>query len=164
ADGTFTLNAPSGTFEVHVEPWEVLSPKTITVGDKDLTGVRIEVDALASVSGRVTHKGEPVAGANVTLGGTGGQHQAATDVGGHYSVKGLAAGRYRVGATSPRHEAFGYYKPEHFTVSAREHRDGMDIELNFAGSIAGVVVDQKGAPVSGVWVEFDLIGGSDSGS
>jgi protocatechuate 3,4-dioxygenase beta subunit len=163
SDGSFVVSVPSGTFDVRVMPWDVISPKSITVGDGDVTGVRIEVEQLASVRGRITYKGEAVAGAIAQLSGTGGPHQAASDADGRYEIRGLPPGTYHIFATSARHEAFGEAHPDHFPVAAREHLDGKDIELNFAGSIAGVVVDQKGAPVPGVWVSFDLIGGSDGG-
>ncbi|HEX7704364.1 MAG TPA: carboxypeptidase regulatory-like domain-containing protein, partial [Kofleriaceae bacterium] len=45
-----------------------------------------------------------------------------------------------------------------------ETKTGADVEINLSGSIAGVVVDQNDAPVSGASLEFRLVHGIDSGS
>lgn len=49
--------------------------------------------------------------------------------------------------------AFG--APPDFTLAAGEQRAGVDIELQWAGSIEGTVVEASGAPAAGVYVRFE---------
>lgn len=151
-DGSFVLdrvwrgdNVPS------IFPYEVVSPKAIDVrGDRE--GVVIEVADLASVRGRVLRRGVPLAGADVSLAGGGTRRELRTENDGSYEVKGLRPGTVAIQAQSGDRTAFAH--PTQVVLAAGEHRSGVDIELNFAGAIAGTVVDQDGKPVEGVYVRW----------
>jgi hypothetical protein len=157
SDGTFTID--------HVRPGEYRAfvdgasePPPIVVDAADVTGVDIEVEATATVSGRVLAGGKPVDGVNVRI-----ERWAATsEADGRYTIRGVGAGTHEIYAESKRVGAFT--RDRTVTVTAGEDKTGVDIELDLAGSIAGVVVDQDGAPVPGVFLSFSLVRGKDFGS
>src|SRR5690606_1469201 len=110
----------------------------------DVLGVTVEVDALSSISGRVTRLGRPVDGARVYARPTEQKLEgyppapATSDVDGHFVLRGVPAGSYRVYAESKR---VGAFTPgPAVTVRDGEDRTGVEVELNLAGSIAGSVV------------------------
>lgn len=157
---------PDGTFELeHLFPsvYRVgitnyrLEDVTITLGTEDKRDVVLEVEARSTLAGRVTYRGQPVDGALVR--GNGGT--VTTDVDGNYLLR-LEPGAQAIYAESKRLGAFATDKK--LTLAKTEHRKGFDIELDLAGAIEGVVVDQTGKPVGGVALEFSLINGRDFGA
>ncbi len=160
ADGGFWLD--------HLEPGDYVAKvfgydmkddaPAIHVDTADVSGVKIEVTSRASVTGRVTHAGKPVEGADVRVG----YQHVVTDAEGRYEVRGLEAGTYRVYGESTR---LGVFSPgPRVDLGAHDRKTGVDVELDLAGSISGKVVDQEGAPAVGVLVSFSLLHGRDYGA
>jgi hypothetical protein len=72
-----------------------------------------------------------------------------------------SAGTYWLTAQS---ESLGAFSAEvRVDLAEREVRQGVVLNLDLAGSIAGVVLDQEDRPVRGASVEFSLVGGRDVG-
>ncbi len=106
----------------------------------------------ASVAGVVVNAitGDPLPRAHVTLGGfAAGKQQnfgAMTTAEGKFSITGLAAGNYGIGANR-----LGFIFSPHgsngFVLKAGDHKDDLTLKLTPAGAIAGTVVDADGEPV-----------------
>src|SRR5215475_11587155 len=106
----------------------------------------------ATVSGRVTLNGEPVANVVVALQNPPGPSpspgiRVRTDGAGQFRFTGVTAGRYVLGALAP-----GFISPSDqlygsqgalITVSEGENMDGVSIELKRGGAIAGRVTDSR---------------------
>src|SRR2546422_5422482 len=109
----------------------------------------------ATVSGRVTLKGEPARGVMVIL-QTQNQNasnspRARTDESGRFNFTGLPAGRYSLSAAAP-----GYVSPDDTNYPVRgktlnladgEKVENVDLEIKRGGVIAGRVTDSQGRPV-----------------
>ena len=110
----------------------------------------------ATVSGRVTLKGEPARGVTVIMKA---QNQnapnaprARTDESGRFHFTGLPAGKYSVFAAAP-----GYVSPDDDSVFAvrgktlnlaeGEKVENIDLEIKRGGVIAGRVIDSQGRPL-----------------
>lgn len=153
-DGSFVLDAvPPGPFSLAVDGYEVLAP-AIAEAVAPETEVVVEVAGKARVVGRVTQGGSPVAGAQVqlrgTAGGWGGWARTKTD--GTYEIGGLEAGSYQIGAQTEN----AFARKRTVAIAKGQRLEGIDIELDLAGEVSGVVVDQRGDPVAGVAVVFEL--------
>lgn len=160
ADGSFVIDhAMPGDYEGFVVQHKLANPTKVKVGATDATDVVIEVDRLATISGRVTRQGKPIDGAEVWARST--QMRATTDSDGKFTLRNLAAGSFGVYAESKRIGAFATGPT--IVVAAGEQRTGVDIELDLSGSVSGIVVDQNDVPVAGVYVRFSLLHGSDFG-
>jgi hypothetical protein len=110
----------------------------------------------ATISGRVTLNGEPVANVVVALQNPPGPSpspgiRVRTDGAGQFRFTGVTAGRYVLGALAP-----GYISPSDqswgpqgalITVSEGENMDGVSIELKRGGAIAGRVTDSRRRPI-----------------
>src|SRR5262249_1033418 len=106
----------------------------------------------ATISGRVTLNGEPVANVVVALQNPPGPPpspgiRVRTDGAGQFRFTGVTAGRYVLGALAP-----GFISPSDqlygsqgalITVSEGENMDGVSIELKRGGAIAGRVTDSR---------------------
>jgi hypothetical protein len=106
----------------------------------------------ATISGRVTLDGEPVANVVVALQSPPGLPpspgiRVKTDGAGQFRLTGVTAGRYVLGALAP-----GFISPTDqpygpqgklITVSEGENMDGVSIELKRGGAIAGRVTDSR---------------------
>src|SRR5262245_5594989 len=106
----------------------------------------------ATISGRVTLNGEPVANVVVALQNPPGPSpspgiRVRTDGAGQFRFTGVTAGRYVLGALAP-----GFISPSDqsygpqgalSTVSEGENMDGVSIELKRGGAIAGRVTDSR---------------------
>jgi hypothetical protein len=153
-DGTFVLDAvPPGTFSIAVDEYEVLEPLTAEAVTPT-TEIVVKVAHKARVLGRVTREGRPVADVSVRLIGSdrswGGS--ATTTADGMYEVGGLDPGTFEIMTQS---EA-AFARTQSITVAKGQRLEGVDIELDLAGEVSGVVVDQHGAPVAGVAVIFEM--------
>jgi protocatechuate 3,4-dioxygenase beta subunit len=109
----------------------------------------------ATVSGRVTLKGEPARGVMIILDGRtsfpSNTHSARTDENGRFRFTGVAAGRYSVDAFAP-----GYASTKDKSHSALEKSlnitegeevENIDFEIKRGGIIAGRITDSQGRPV-----------------
>lgn len=168
-DGTFVIeNLLPGDYEVSAQPSVPPSALKVKLEQTDVDGLTLEMDARSSIAGRVTYEGKPVDGAWVqarppNARGEGDFRGSAdtTDAEGRFVLRGLASGSYRLYAQSPR---VGAFTPGPIvSVSEREDKTGVDVELDLSGSIAGAVVDQSGVPVAGAHLRFSLLKGNDFG-
>ncbi len=151
-DGTFLLDRVwRGDNIFTVTPYEVMSPKSVIAAGHG-EDVTIEVSALGAVRGRVSRHGQPVADAMVQVSGSGNSAAATSASDGTYEIKGLRPGKLTVFTQSYGEGAFDLPVP--VTLAAGEHKDGVDLDLKFAGAISGTVVDQDGKPVEGAYVRF----------
>src|SRR5499426_923618 len=110
----------------------------------------------ATISGRVTLNGEPVANVVVALQNPPGPSpspgiRVRTDGAGQFRFTGVTAGRYVLGALAP-----GFISPSDqswgpqgalISISEGENMDGVSIELKRGGAIAGRVTDSRRRPV-----------------
>jgi RNA polymerase sigma factor (sigma-70 family) len=150
-DGSFVLdNVSRGVQTLDVVSYEVREPKSLVVDAEEISGVRVVVELMASIAGTVTQRGRSFAGATV-FGGRG--ISASSDDDGHYIIRGLTPGKYRLSAENNSHGAFGT-APD-VTVAAGEQRSGIDIDLRYGGGIAGTIIEASGAPAGGVFVHFE---------
>jgi hypothetical protein len=160
ADGSFWIDRlEPGEYTAKVPLYDMPEDAPpIHVETTDVTGVVLAVTSRASIAGRVTHAGKPVEGADVRVG----YHHVVTDADGRYEVRGLEAGTHIVYAESPR---LGVFSPgPTVELGAHDHKAGVDVDMQLAGSISGKVVDQDGAAASGVLVNFSLLRGRDYGA
>jgi hypothetical protein len=111
----------------------------------------------ATISGRVTLNGEPVANVVVALQNTPGPPpspggRVRTDGAGQFRFTGVTAGRYVLGALAP-----GFISPSDrpygpqgalIAVSEGENMDGVSIELKRGAAIAGRVIDSRGRAIA----------------
>lgn len=155
-DGSFTID--------HVLPGEYgfgpVPDLRVKVEKADVAGVVVELAPPSSIAGRVLRDGKPVSGARLRANRS--SFTDRTDHEGRYTLRVPEPGTYRLSATSDRLGAFA--RDVEVTVGSGEHKTGVDVNLELAGSIAGIVVDQKGMPVSGVFLRFSLLGNKDVGA
>ena len=148
-DGTFTLEGvPMGTVVLQAMPYEVVAPKQLEVKSPTVDNVRLEVAALAALHGTITREGKPVKDA-VLLGQ--GFPEVHADSSGAYRVEGLMPGELSFFVDSAELKAFA--RVENVKVAAGEDKL-VDIELDFAGRVKGLVVDESGKPVPTVYVRM----------
>jgi hypothetical protein len=167
SDGSFVFeNLAHGEYRIAALP--ILNANAgleLKLDKADVDGLQIDVDPWASIAGRVTRAGKPIDGATVQVYDVPSQGgaftSAATDGDGRFIVRELPARSYRLYAESKR---VGAFTPGPVvTVANGDHRTGVEVEMSLAGSIAGTVVDQAGAPVAGAHLRFSLINGEDFG-
>lgn len=159
ANGRFVLEGvPRGHVSFSVWPYAVQSPTSLTVDDEALDGITVELAALGVLHGRVTRRGQPVAGAEVRC-STGTPKTTTTDLDGQYTFEGLPAGPSRL-AAQELDVAKAYSAGQFVTIAAGENRQ-VDIELSSSAEASGVVVDEHERPVAGVDVKLQMIDGRD---
>ncbi|NVB80032.1 MAG: sigma-70 family RNA polymerase sigma factor [Kofleriaceae bacterium] len=146
ADGSFELTSvPFGSVALEAWPHRVASPARLNVDRATIENVTVEVAQLATIRGTITRHGEPVAGASVFAPRLA---TAIADSHGVYALEGLPAGEIHFFAGHAGDKAFADK-----VVTVREGEDKtVDVELDLAGEASGVVVDERGNPVSGVYV------------
>jgi protocatechuate 3,4-dioxygenase beta subunit len=152
-------------------------PVTIEPPTRDLDLGQLVLETGAALAGVVRDGAQvPLAGVKIRLGrqveepiwlGFGGE-SAVTGSDGRFRFDGLRAGTYRLSTASSRH-----VPASHKVVLERgQDRDDVSIELREGGYVAGVVLDDLGAPVAGARVaplrqrggEFLVIEGFGAGS
>src|SRR5215831_4914061 len=110
----------------------------------------------ATVSGRVTLKGEPARGVMVILQtqnqGPSNAPRARTDESGRFHFTGIPAGRYSVSAlapgyTSPEDSNFPGMRGKTLNLTDGEKVENVDLQIKRGGVIAGRVADSQGRPV-----------------
>jgi RNA polymerase sigma-70 factor (ECF subfamily) len=162
-DGSFVLDrVPRGQVRFIARPYEVLRPESFQVERPEHDGVAIEVDALGAIIGRMVRNGRPVDQAELELHGPNSREleQIRTGPDGRFEARGLRPGTWIVYGSSEADGAFGR-APD--VELQRGQTAEVTIDLEYAAAIAGVVVDQDGAPVPGVTVVFTHSGMDDVG-
>lgn len=161
-EGRFVLEGlRPGQYSVDASPF--ISPKWNARFDVPAAGIKdmtVVVRRNSTISGVVVHAGEPVGGA-VVYAKSGGFDRARTDAEGRFRLDAIQPGDHELYADSAQLGAFS--RGPTVTVTKGQDVSGVTVELSLAGSVAGVVVDQHGAPVSGALVMFELVGGGDFG-
>jgi RNA polymerase sigma factor (sigma-70 family) len=151
SDGSFVLDpVAKGLATLSVRDYEVREPKTLKIDRSEVSAVRVLVDTMGSIAGRVTDHGKPAAGAQVFAEME--REAAIAELDGTYVIHGLPHGRYHVSAGDQTNSAFG--KGLDLVLGKGEHRTGVDFEISYAGAISGVVVEPDGKPVDGAGVIF----------
>ncbi|MEO8699110.1 MAG: sigma-70 family RNA polymerase sigma factor [Kofleriaceae bacterium] len=152
-DGSFVLDeVPRGELGFKAPPFDVISPKSLVVSEPE-HAVVIEVEQLGGIIGRVVRGKDPVAGTHVYIRGPNDFDLGTirSDATGRFEARGLRPGPWTVGAADERVGSFGFAD----TVQlGRGETKEITVELAYSASIAGRVVDQNGAPVAGVSVDF----------
>ena len=137
----------------------------ITIDGRPLTGVEIVMKQGGTIAGRVVDKdGKPAPFVPVRVAGTGnrmwslGRRQAISDKDGKFEVRGLVRTKLQVRAESDK-AASGIVQVD--LTQSGEKKD-LELVLDVVGTIAGVVVDDTGAPVPEVLVNAfpDILGGA----
>jgi hypothetical protein len=148
ADGSFELaSVPFGSVALEAWPRRVVSPALLKVDRAKIDDVTVEVAQLATIRGTVRRHGKPVGGASVFAPRLA---SATADSHGVYALEGLPAGEIHFFAGHAGDKAFADK-----VVTVREGEDKtVDIELDLAGEASGVVVDERGNPVPGVYVHM----------
>jgi protocatechuate 3,4-dioxygenase beta subunit len=152
--GTYTVRAGCRGYQSR-DKYE-----SITITDKDVTGLVWEVDGGATVRGRVLSKtGEPVESVEIwatTVGGAAREREgwsgdsSARD--GTYELAGLRPGTYKLETRSER----GLGPKDGYRVEVAEGATVQkDLVLDDGGTIKGTVVDSDGAPVAGVSINTE---------
>ncbi|MGE0396209.1 MAG: sigma-70 family RNA polymerase sigma factor [Kofleriaceae bacterium] len=162
-DGTFVLaGVPRGETRFVARPYEVTAPRTFEV-TRAHHEVTLEVESLGTIVGHVVRDKEPVPGALLYITGPneGELDTVRTDKKGYFEAHGLQPGPWVLYADNDRGGAFGR-APETVKLARGETKE-VTIDLAFAGSISGRVVDQTGAPVAGVTVQFRNTSTDDAG-
>lgn len=158
-DGTITFEGVRpGTYNVQVwckdhQSRDKYAP--LVVAGKDMTDLVWEVDAGATVRGKVlTARGEPVVDAQITGRSKGGEARAGMDwVGersqfdGSYELKGLKSATYELEV----HSDIALSPKDDFTVDAVAGKTiEKDLVLEDGGELRGTVTDAEGKPVPDV--------------
>jgi RNA polymerase sigma factor (sigma-70 family) len=162
-DGSFVLDrVPRGQVRFAARPYQVMRPDTFEITRPQHDDVIIEVDPLGVIAGRVLRRGRPVDAALIVLRGPNAAEigPVRTGVDGRFEARGLSAGEWKVIGSSERDGAFS---PAQEVDLERGQRAEVTIDLTYGAAISGVVVDQDGAPVPAVSVEFRHSGRDDLG-
>jgi len=126
-------------------------------------GVEIEVEPRGSIIGHVVRGNRPVPGANIDIRGPNDNEldEVRADANGRFEARGLRAGPWVLFASDEAQGAFGR-APETIQL-ARGQTAEVTIDVAYAASIAGRVVDQNGNAVPGVTVMFRNTKSDDAG-
>ncbi|MCE9573326.1 MAG: carboxypeptidase-like regulatory domain-containing protein [Deltaproteobacteria bacterium] len=189
--GAFTLaGVPAGTWEVMATTDDGGGAVTVTVADRDVTGVEIPVDQFASVCGVVREaNGHALGDVTVTAsvrnqpislpatayrylqhGAVGSGVPVGED--GTFCVNGLAPAEYLLVVRDERQALM--WSSRHLdaagtvmgvTLAAGEHRTGFVLEVHRPlVTLRGHVVDERGAPVADALVSVDREGATAGGA
>ncbi len=160
-DGTFVLDVPPGDYLPMLEQGVFSNDPPLKLqAHQNVRGVVLELDAAGSIAGHVTRGGRPLAGVRVTAASAliGHDHTVTSRADGSYLFTGLAPTDYAVRAQADRLGASA--APRDVKLDPGGH-ENLDLDLDLAASVAGVVVDQQGQPVRGAFVRFTLLHGHD---
>ena len=128
----------------------LLSPLFLAAQDKPPEKSEIP----ASVAGRVTvaGTGTPMPDVEVYANRTRDAKPAVTDSNGHYAIKGLPPGNYRISANAPDgtgRVGFGPNANRQVKLEQGQELENFDFQLVLPGEVSGKVVDQNKEPVPG---------------
>jgi RNA polymerase sigma-70 factor (ECF subfamily) len=148
ADGSFVIDGvPMGPTRLFAAPYEVKAPLEIKVDRARIDDLVVDVSALGTIKGHVTRRGTPVANAKVTCGQA---PPTTSDATGAYVLEGVPAGTCTLDGEEMT-EALAFAPGEPVSIAPGETKE-IDVELSAGGRARGVVVDENGAPVPGVYV------------
>jgi protocatechuate 3,4-dioxygenase beta subunit len=158
--GAFAIGVTPSSLTIDVDG-HACKPNTVEVRPGGAS-LQLEVTPLGSISGKVLRAKNPAPGAHVTFTaktGSGRSTSADADDQGSFTLTGVGPGWGTIVAV----DATGAVSSE---PKLQEVADGaairdLTLELDRDASIAGVVVDEKGAPLGGVTVEAWRQGGGD---
>jgi hypothetical protein len=162
ADGSFLLDGvPFGKTRLLVAPYEVKGGNEIDINRAVVDGVRLDVGKVATVRGRVTRHGVPVAGADIlyepapqtTLHSP--PPTARSNAVGDFVMEAIPPGPGRLVAIDYRSKAFTEWVP--INLGPAEDKS-LDLDLACAGEVKGFVVDEAGNAVGGVYVRIEFPG------
>jgi hypothetical protein len=149
-DGSYAMdNVPPGTAQIVVTAtgYVTATRSDITAEDgKTVSGIDVQLDRGASITGRVTSGGAPVAGVQVSLAANrmpvfGG---LTTDADGNYTLDGVAEGERTL-----QFQRTGFIVL-HKTVEVTPGKDlRLDVELDHGAEIRGRVTDRAGNNIPG---------------
>jgi protocatechuate 3,4-dioxygenase beta subunit len=157
-DGHYAIdNVPPGSVELYVTASGYVrgSRGDITAEDgKTVTGIDIQLDRGATVSGRVTAGGAPVAGAEVRQASQRGPQMLPQMTGG---ITTDAEGLYKLEGVAEGDRLLEFHKQGFITaqkpVSVKAGNDmRLDVELDPGHELRGRVVDRSGRGVAGAYV------------
>lgn len=155
-DGSFVLDSvPPGIVTWRVRGYAVAAPASSNVARE--ARVVIEVSREASIFGRVTREGQPVADAVVTWDQGSRTAEGVTDAAGRYELVGVPSGDVAVASMST---PLGAYTRREGAAIAPGSRNQVDLELDTYASVSGSVVDEHGRPVAGAYVAMQMNGDS----
>lgn len=167
-DGRFKIPAvPNGTHTLVASDGEHAPAKSaqFTVDGRPLSGIEIKMKQGGVFAGSVVDAtGKPVPYATVRVAGSGEQlmqvaaRQATTDEKGAFEIRALARTKMQARAESDAAAS----KVTDFDVTDKPEVRDVKLVLDVTGTISGVVVDDKGAPVSEVQVNAfpDILAGA----
>jgi GDSL-like Lipase/Acylhydrolase family/Carboxypeptidase regulatory-like domain len=176
-DGSYTIDGlPAGHYKVQFdagglnyetqwyddEPTEGTADEVDLVSGENATGIDATLEPEATISGKVNAAGGgPLAGVSIYVEekGGGASGGATTDGAGEYTVEGLPAGEYTV----EFYPGYLHYEPQWYedepeghpdaiTLTAGEHKTGVDASLMEDATISGIVTSGAGEAVPGVTV------------
>lgn len=163
-DGSFVLTGvPRTELRFTAQPYDVVKPTSFRVSRATHEGVVLEVEPLGTIIGHVVRNKQPLPGANIHLRGPNDRElqPILADGSGRFEARGLRPGPWTVAAEDTRIGAFGS-APETVQLGRGETKE-VTVDVSFAASIAGRVVDQNGSSVAGVTVMFRHTGNDDAG-
>ena len=163
SDGEIELGGVlPGTYKVTASCTGYLSREAgeITIANKDVHGTW-SVEAGATAHGTVTMRdGSPAEGVEVRFQGPS-WGSATTKADGTYTVNGLAPGSYTIVASSTQ----GMQTEQQTIEVSGKDAVQRDLVLDPGATIKGILVDARGAPVTGAYVRLrDVNGGAQSGN
>jgi hypothetical protein len=152
-DGSFVAHLRrGGLFTVAVLGHEVLAPASPIAVPAATDRLRIEVAPLGSIAGRVrAADGVAVPYATVIRQPRGGTVRA--DAEGWFAFEAVPDGRWELSASSGEPAARSS-KPLPIELRGRGRIEGVELRLDAAASIAGIVVDERGAPLENAEVSI----------
>ncbi len=165
ADGSYALTVSPGTYKVSFQATGLQSqyynnksslasadPVTVTSG-QHTTGIDAALIGGGTITGTITDASThlPVAGVSVSAYAPGDQYGTGTttDANGRYTISGLHAGSFYVTAYGFNYAQTTY--PSMVSVTVGQTTSGIDIAIQPAGTIRGVLRDASG-PVANVYV------------
>ena len=154
-DGSFALEeVPRGEVRFTAWPYEVMKPASFQVDSAEHEGVVLEVESLGAIVGSVVRGDRPVPGARVHIHGPNETdlEPVHTDANGRFEARGLQPGPWVLFGESGHDGRFG--RAPGTVQLARGETEEVTIDLAYGAAIAGKVVDEDGAPVPGVSVQF----------
>ncbi|MEO8700633.1 MAG: sigma-70 family RNA polymerase sigma factor [Kofleriaceae bacterium] len=158
-DGSFVLDGVTrGTIRWQVRNYTVIAPLQTRIEGAPVELV-LEVTREATLRGRVTRDGAPIAGAVVAWQQVDRAAETTTDADGRYELANVPAGSVSVAAVSATAGAFT--DRERVAITAGSITD-LDLELDKYASVRGTVVDEHGAAVPDVYVHISA--NADSGA
>jgi protocatechuate 3,4-dioxygenase beta subunit len=155
ADGTFLLDGVPREAGALVADGGVRGRASLVLSPGSAEPVTIALAPTATLSGRVVDAADakPLPGIRIVARGNGGEFLARSGPDGHYSVRGLSPGSYRLRVEDDRFVPWS----RRVTVAA-EQPETQDVPLARGATLVGRVVDEEGRPIEGALVRVSRSG------